>query len=212
MHPIRFKICFLLFVSLSAFSEPAKQCVDCHVQAVSDWQKSDHAKAMALATSNNVLGDFSGISISHFSQTAKFYKQDDTFLINFGQGEVNNTYEVKYTFGHYPLQEYLIEFENGRYQVFPFAWDSRPTNQGGQRWYPVYPDEDIQPADRLHWQQPLQNWNGMCADCHSDGLKRSYSPIKNSFETEWDNINVGCQSCHAKLDNSHYKNPAKQKY
>lgn len=207
MHPFKLNILFLFFICLSAFGEPAKQCVDCHVSAVSDWQKSDHAKAMAVATPKNVLGDFSGSSVAHFSQTARFYKENDKFLISYSQGDVSNTYEVKYTFGHYPLQEYLIEFENGRYQVFPFAWDSRPKAQQGQRWYPVYPDEDIQPADRLHWQQPLQNWNGMCADCHSDGLKRNYSPPENSFNTEWDNINVGCQSCHAKLDENHYKDP-----
>jgi predicted CXXCH cytochrome family protein len=211
MPPIKFVISLLLFISLSASSESAKQCVDCHAQAVSDWQQSDHAKAMALAIPINVLGDFSGTSVSHFTQTVKFYTKDDKFLINFSQGDVTNTYEVAYTFGHYPLQEYLIESENGRFQVFPFAWDSRPAAQGGQRWYPVYPDEDIQTADRLHWQQPLQNWNGMCADCHSDGLKRNYSPPENSFKTQWDNINVGCQSCHNKLDDSHYKNPQKTK-
>lgn len=211
MQTIQFILFFPLFLSLSAFCEQAKQCIDCHQKAVSDWEKSDHAKAMASATTNNVLGDFSGSTVSHFSQTATFYKKGDKFLIDFSQGDISNTYEVSYTFGHYPLQEYLIEFNNGRYQVFPFAWDSRPSVDGGQRWYPIYADEDIQPADRLHWQQPLQNWNGMCADCHSDGLKRSYSPSENSFSTEWDNINVGCQSCHAKLDDNHYKKPTQTK-
>ncbi|MDU0355950.1 hypothetical protein RS130_20485 [Paraglaciecola aquimarina] len=39
----------------------------------------------------------------------------------------------------------------------------------------------------------------MCADCHSDGLKRKYTPETNHFDTSWDNINVGCLSCHGEM-------------
>ncbi|MDO6710678.1 ammonia-forming cytochrome c nitrite reductase subunit c552 [Aliiglaciecola sp. 2_MG-2023] len=177
----------------------ATDCVSCHQQAVSDWNQSDHAKAMAIANKHSVLGDFSGVEAEHYSQNAKFYTKNDTYRIRFTENASTNDYEVKFTFGHYPLQQYLIEKDGGRLQVFPFAWDSRTEQNGGQRWYPIYPEEDIKPNDRLHWQQPLQNWNGMCADCHSDGLKRNYNVADNSFDTHWDNINVGCQSCHGKM-------------
>jgi hypothetical protein len=40
-------------------------------------------------------------------------------------------FEVKYTFGVYPLQQYLIEFPDGRLQVLSIAWDSRPKGKGG---------------------------------------------------------------------------------
>ncbi|MCF2949836.1 hypothetical protein L0668_17085 [Paraglaciecola aquimarina] len=185
-----------------------KDCVSCHQQAVSDWQTSDHAKAMDIATSYSVLGDFSGTTATHHSQTAKFYKKGQDFHITFTEGGKTTDYKVTYTFGHYPLQQYLIETDTKRYQVFPFAWDSRPKEQDGQNWYPIYPEEDVLPQDRLHWQQPLQNWNGMCADCHSDGLKRQYTPATNQFDTKWDNINVGCQSCHGKMDD-HQSSPLK---
>jgi predicted CXXCH cytochrome family protein len=71
--------------------------------------------------------------------------------------------------------------------------------RGGQRWYHNYSHEEIRPEDRLHWRQPLQNWNGMCADCHSDGLVRDYNADKNSFSSQFDNINVGCLSCHGDM-------------
>lgn len=174
-------------------------CVGCHQQAVSDWQKSDHAKAMDKATAKSVLGDFSGVKASHHSQTATFYKKGEAFHISFTEGDKTTEYQVTYTFGHYPLQQYLIETSDQRFQVFPFSWDSRPKKEGGQKWYPVYAEEDILANDRLHWKQPLQNWNGMCADCHSDGLTRQYKPDINEFDTKWDNINVGCQSCHGKM-------------
>lgn len=209
-----FKLVFCsLLLSISAVSfakTQAQDCVSCHKQAVSDWQISDHAKAMDKANEKTVLGDFSNVTASHHSQTARFFKQNDQFKISFTEGDTTSEYTVAYTFGHYPLQQYLIETSDKRYQVFPFSWDSRPKEQGGQNWYPVYPEEDVLPEDRLHWKQPLQNWNGMCADCHSDGLKRNYSPASNQFDTKWDNINVGCQSCHGEMPAEHGQSKSKQ--
>ncbi|MGJ8680963.1 multiheme c-type cytochrome [Paraglaciecola sp.] len=212
MDLIKLVCCIILFgfSTVSYADIQAKDCVSCHQQAVSDWQKSDHAKAMDQATTDSVLGDFSGVTAEHHSQTAKFYKKDTDFRITFTEGGKTTDYKVTYTFGHYPLQQYLIETKDKRFQVFPFAWDSRPKEQEGQKWYPIYPDEDVLPQDRLHWQQPLQNWNGMCADCHSDGLKRNYTSNTNDFDTKWDNINVGCQSCHGEMPAEHPQSKGKQ--
>lgn len=207
-------LCLLGWMMLVAFAnakeihaEKAKACVSCHQQQVNMWQQSDHAKAMSEATPETVLGDFNDATVTHFSQQARFFKENAFFYIELNEAGAKTTYQVAFTFGHYPLQQYLVPAENGRYQVFPFAWDSRPTEDGGQRWYPLYQDEDIQPNDRLHWQQALQNWNGMCADCHSDGLKRQFNISHNYFETQWDNINVGCQSCHGDMLSHATKQP-----
>jgi hypothetical protein len=40
-------------------------------------------------------------------------------------------YEIKYTFGATPLQQYLIEFPDGRLQAVTSAWDRRPKDAGG---------------------------------------------------------------------------------
>ena len=105
-------------------------------------------------------------------------------------------YEIKYTFGVEPLQQYLIEFPGGRLQALSVAWDSRPTDQGGQRWFHLYPDEKITHDDELHWTKPNQNWNSMCAECHSTHLEKNYDPIKSSFSTKWSEIDVSCEACH----------------
>lgn len=198
-------ICLLL-VALQCFANNAEQCGDCHREVFNDWLESDHNKAMDVATDTTVLGDFSNVTFEHFNQKATFYKKAEKFFVKFQEGEKKTNYEVSYVFGHFPLQEYLIKTENGKMQVFPFAWDSRDKSSGGQKWYPIYPDEEISSKDRLHWLQPLQNWNGMCADCHSSGLKRNYDSEKDSFNTVWDEINVSCQSCHGRLNNDHYSN------
>ena len=54
-------------------------------------------------------------------------------------------FEIKYAFGLYPLQQYLIELPAGRIQAFGLAWDARPAAQGGQRWFDLIPIESSPP-------------------------------------------------------------------
>ncbi len=183
-------------------------CTSCHQQQQHSWQESDHAKAMAIADKNSVLGNFDNVNVEHYGQKAFFFIKNEQYQVTVSYDDKSDTYPVKYTFGHFPLQQYLVETETGKLQVLPFAWDSRVKADGGQRWYHNYSNEEIRPQDRLHWRQPLQNWNGMCADCHSDGLKRNYNLDKNSFSSKWDNINVGCLSCHGNMT-THAKESAK---
>jgi len=185
-------------------------CTSCHVQSEQSWKQSDHAKAMSIADKTSVLADFSNVNVEHYGQKAYFFIKDNRYQVTISYDDKSDTYPIKYTFGHFPLQQYLVETEQGRLHVLPFAWDARKKAEGGQRWYHNYSHEEIRPEDRLHWRQPLQNWNGMCADCHSDGLVRDYDTEKDTFKTKFDNINVGCLSCHGDMS-EHAKSPSKQK-
>ncbi|MDU0355949.1 multiheme c-type cytochrome [Paraglaciecola aquimarina] len=132
MSLIKIFIISIVFSGYALADTDAKNCVSCHKQAVSDWQTSDHAKAMDIASAKSVLGDFSNITATHHSQSATFYKKGEAFHIRFTEGGKTTDYKVTYTFGHYPLQQYLIETDDNRFQVFPFSWDSRPKEQGGK--------------------------------------------------------------------------------
>jgi len=173
-----------------------QQCTSCHQQSQDDWLQSDHSKSMAVADKSTVLADFDNVNVKHYGQKALFFVENNTYQVSISYNNKTDTYPIKFTFGFYPLQQYLAETAEGRLQVLPFAWDARKEEAGGQRWYHNYSHEEIRVEDRLHWRQPLQNWNGMCADCHSDGLVRNYDSEKNSFASQFDNINVGCLSCH----------------
>ena len=105
-------------------------------------------------------------------------------------------FEIIYTFGVYPLQQYLIEFPGGRMQALSIVWDARPQSEGGQRWFHLYPDEKIPHDDLLHWTRPSQNWNNMCAECHSTRLQKNYDAKTRSFDTTWSEVNVACEACH----------------
>jgi predicted CXXCH cytochrome family protein len=105
-------------------------------------------------------------------------------------------FEIQYTFGVWPLQQYLIEFPGGRYQTLGIAWDARAKSEGGQRWFHLYPGEKIDHKDQLHWTGLYQNWNLQCAACHSTNLKKGYDAASNTYNTTFSEINVACEACH----------------
>jgi tetratricopeptide (TPR) repeat protein len=172
-------------------------CIDCHQQEAELWAGSDHDLAMQDANEDTVLGDFDDATFTHFGITTKFYRKDGGFYVNTaGPGGELQDYKIAYTFGITPLQQYLIAFPGGRYQVLGVSWDSRPESLGGQRWYSLYPDESILPDDPLYWTGPNQNWNFMCAECHSTNLQKNYDLATDSYDTRWAEMNVSCESCH----------------
>ena len=58
------------------------------------------------------------------------------------------------------------------------------------------PNEPIDPDDWLYWTNAAQNWNGMCAQCHSTNLEKNYDIETDSYNTTWSDIDVGCEACH----------------
>ena len=211
-------------------------CASCHQAEAELWRGSDHDLAMQEATSESVLGDFGGARYEGGGATWTFVRRDGTFVAREeGQESLRQAPEnprqapegprqgparppnepvdhrVAYTFGVLPLQQYLVEFPGGRYQVLPTAWDSRPAADGGQRWFDVRAGEDGEdraedgadgeegPSDvgrTQHWTGPDLTWNSMCAECHSTGLAKNYSPTTNRFLTEWAELDVACEACH----------------
>ncbi len=172
-------------------------CVGCHAAQDSLWRGSHHDLAMEVADSTTVLGDFDDASFTNYGITSTFTSRDGKYFVRTDglDGELRE-HEVAYTFGVDPLQQYLIEFPDGRYQALSIAWDARPEGEGGQRWYHIYPDEEIDHEDELHWTGPNQNWNYMCAECHSTDLRKNYDAENDRYDTTWAEIDVACESCH----------------
>ena len=120
-------------------------------------------------------------------QTFRFYRDGDKFMVDTDIG----THEIRFTLGFRPLQQYLVETEGGRLQCLPVAWDSID-----RRWFHLYPKEQIPPKDPLHWTKPLQNWNYMCADCHTTDFNKNFDNQTLTYHSTFTEMNVGCQSCH----------------
>ena len=177
----------------------SEACAGCHRQETALWMQSQHKHAMQHASVASVLGDFDNAGFDYYGVHSRFFKKDNKFFVETdGPDGKLATFEVKYTFGIDPLQQYLIEFPDGRIQALSIAWDSRSRDQGGQRWFHLYPNEEIKDDDVLHWTRLNQNWNFMCAECHSTGVQKNYDAAGNRFHTTWTEISVGCEACHGK--------------
>ncbi len=186
-------------------------CIECHQNEYNDWVGSDHDLAMDHANASTVLGNFNNQSLEYNGMTHKFYKKDDRFYV-YTDGETGEMeeFEVKYVFGYYPLQQYLIEFSKGRLQTLPLTWNSKDSV-----WYhmaeKIYKNEIIEHDNWLHWTNQAQNWNSMCADCHSTNLVKGYDVKTDSYHTTWSEIDVSCEACHGPAS-KHLEWAAKSEY
>jgi predicted CXXCH cytochrome family protein len=195
-------LCLVGAASYALAEEPAQfvggqACAGCHRTETESWRGSHHALAMQKASEATVLGDFANSRFEHLGVITTFSRSDDKFMVRTeGPDGALHDYEIAYTFGVYPLQQYLIAFPGGRYQALGIAWDNRSKEQGGQRWFHLYPDQQVKPGDRLHWTGRDQTWNYQCADCHSTNLQKNYDLSTNAYATTWTDVDVSCEACH----------------
>lgn len=172
-------------------------CVACHEEAAREWRASDHAHAMLEPSDEALRGDFSGVTLRTGEHETRFFRRDGKpFVRTEGADGKPADFAIRYTFGWYPLQQYLVDLGRGRLQALPVAWDARPASEGGQRWFHLYASAPPPPGDSLHWTGRDQNWNFMCASCHSTNLEKRYDAAADRFDTRWSDINVGCEACH----------------
>ena len=184
-------------VPVSAGYVGGQTCAGCHASEAKAWKPSHHGLAMQVADANTVLGNFKDATFTYAGVTTKFFQRDGKFVVRTdGPDGTLHDYEVGYTFGVTPLQQYLIAFPDGRLQALSIAWDTRPKEQGGQRWFHLYPGERVTHRDELHWTGLQQNWNHMCADCHVTHLQKNHDAATAQYKTTWSDINVSCEACH----------------
>ncbi len=169
-----------------------EKCINCHKKAFEDWQGSDHDLAMDVVSPETVLGDFSDVTFQMDGYQTRYFQRDGKFFVNTeGSDGKLADFQVTHVFGVRPLQQYLIAFPGGRYQVLGSAWDTVK-----KVWFDMYPLEDIEAGDWLHWTRQAQNWNSMCADCHSTNVKKNYDMATGQYQTSWSEIDVSCETCH----------------
>tara|TARA_R110002050_G_scaffold195593_2_gene330462 strand:+ start:99 stop:2198 length:2100 start_codon:yes stop_codon:yes gene_type:complete len=169
----------------------AETCKECHQEEHADWKKSDHFYSMQLATKEYVKADFN-TTYSADEIQYKFTQNDTGYFVEItDQKEPTQTFEVAYTFGWHPLQQYLLKTENGKFQTLRATWDTEQN-----KWFHQNQGNVVEPHDWLSWSKGGQNWNTMCSSCHSTHLKKNYNEVTDSFNTTYEEINVACESCH----------------
>ena len=169
-----------------------QSCKKCHATEFKEWKQSHHYMSMLPPNDSTVVGDFNNVTFTADGVTSRFYKKGFKYFINTeGDDGKNHDFEVKYIFGFTPLQQYLIQFPGGRMQVPRLSWDVNK-----KQWFNQYAGQNIPSHDWLHWTGNAQNWNTMCATCHSTNLRKNYDIKTDTYKTSYSIINVSCESCH----------------
>jgi predicted CXXCH cytochrome family protein len=169
-----------------------QRCLDCHQEQAALWQQSHHAKSMAVATEQTVLGNFNNAEFRHQGITSRFFRQGDKYFVKTdGPDGKLADFEIGYTFGVAPLQQYLIALPGGRLQALQIAWDDVR-----KRWFHLQPKEKAPAGDVLHWSGNYQTANTLCIECHTTGFEKRFDATTGTFDSRWTEINVSCQACH----------------
>ena len=176
----------------------SETCAGCHRAQAELWHGSQHKHAMDHATEKSVLGDFSDATFDYYGVRSRFFRKADKFLVETdGPDGRLGTFEVKYTFGLDPLQQYLIQFPDGRLQALSIAWDSRPKASGRPALVPPLPKrgdpsrrrpalDQAEPKLELHVRR-------VPFDRRAQELRCRETIISPPSFAE---ISVGCEACH----------------
>lgn len=187
----------------------AESCKECHAEAYKDWKKSDHYFSMQLATSEFVKADFER-TFNADQISYQFSIRNQKYFVEVSEAGKSQKFEVAYTFGMYPLQQYLLRAENGRFQTLRASWDVEQ-----EKWFHQSAGDVIEPHDWLSWSKGGQNWNTMCSSCHSTHVRKNYNENTDAFNTSYEEVNVACESCHgpgSEHIRSHQKNEMSDPY
>lgn len=172
-------------------------CVGCHQAQGQAWQGSHHDLAMQHATPATVLAPFRGEAFTEAGITSRFRQRDGKFYIETQDRDGREQeFEVTHTLGVYPLQQFLVPMPDKGMQALTMAWDARPQGKGGQRWFDLHAGQNVKPGDPLHWTGRQNNWNFMCAECHTTNFKKNFDVVTRTYGSTWSEGNVGCESCH----------------
>ena len=167
-------------------------CIACHEDEGAAWAQSHHALAWTEVSDGAVLADFDGTGFDHDGMSVTFRDENGSPVASVTEKDgVTTEYPVHSVVGIAPLQQYLFETEPGRLQSFDVVWDTE-----NNRWFHLYPDQDLPPDDGLHWSGPYKNWNARCAECHATGFAKSYDSQTRQYSSTQSEIGVGCEACH----------------
>ena len=115
--------------------------------------ESHHYHAMEIPNEETVRADFNNSTFENYGITTRFFRENEKYLVETEnqQGEME-VFEVAYTFGWEPLQQYLVKFPDGRMQVLPTCWDVEK-----EEWYHLYRMSEL-PLTIRSLDRSMQNW------------------------------------------------------
>lgn len=177
-------------------------CRECHERFYELWAPSHHGLAMQPITTSFLKSKITfgqeGIVMEGASYRA--LQKDTTLLIEERNSGTTKVYKVLWTLGGKNVYYFLTEWEGGRLQTLPLAYDVHT-----KRWYnnpasavrhfPVMGQNGV-PDSALSWRDRQYTFNTSCYGCHVSQLKNNFDISTNTYETNWKESGINCETCH----------------
>jgi predicted CXXCH cytochrome family protein len=173
-------------------------CTPCHAAQAKAYAGSHHARALLRSTTENVPAKVADLSFATaLGGSTRFAGKDGHVTVTSPNANAHaQTFDIAYLAGVFPLQQFVVPTERGKLQTLGVSWDTRSAKDGGERLFHLYGPRGVAPADELFFTRSAQNWNHVCADCHSTFVERRYDLASDAFDTRWVELSVGCEACH----------------
>jgi len=172
----------------------SKACKACHPDQYASWYRSYHRTMTQTATPENVIADFSDVSLRFVQGDYRVFERDGEFFGELdkpgwvrGRGPERITVPLRQITGSHHMQIFWFPTgANRSLAIFPVAW-----LVDEQRWIPRQSGFIGQPG-------PVPNtfslWNRICLECHTTDPRprlRSDGP-----DTHVGEFGITCEACH----------------
>ena len=163
----------------------AAACAPCHAKEYEAWRGSHHDLAMQGAA-RRPCSALRNANFTYAGMTSTFFRRDGKFFVNTdGPDGKLADFEIRYTFGVTPLQQYLIEFPGGRLQALgDRLGHAAARTRAGSAGSTSIPSEKVDARRSAALDRLDQNWNYMCADCHSTNLRKNYDAAADRYDDD----------------------------
>jgi len=173
-------------------------CSSCHEAQAKLYRGSHHERALRLPEPADRQRFEQSTPVTEQGGRIELVPATDVLVLSVPTApDSRSSFPVAYVAGVAPVEQYILDAGRGRLQSLADTYQTEDEGPGSVgNWSHVYGPGGVAPTNPLHSLAPAQNWNHVCADCHSTGVERRYDATKDEYATRWAELSVGCEACH----------------
>lgn len=177
-------------------------CIECHARFYKLWSTSHHGLAMQPITSDFIKNQIVLAQDGIFMEGATYQSvvRDTLLFLQEKRADSIKDYQVLWALGGKNVYYFLTEWEGGRLQTLPLAYDVNTKKwynnpASAVRHFPNMNQGGMQDS-ALSWRDRQYTFNTSCYGCHVSQLKNNFDLATNTYQTNWKEAGINCETCH----------------
>jgi len=171
-------------------------CAECHPDLYKRWEPSGHSRSIAPFSDEFAARPFDG---EYFVARDIDHRMGPNGTMTCeGPGGESQTFRIESIIGMRRIQMFTTRMPGGRIQVLPVMLEIPE-----KRWFDYThfifggPTDFEVPKDSPNsWYTFARNFNSRCVHCHTTDFDIGYDADTGTYDTRWNELAVGCESCH----------------